>query len=305
MPRITRRAVNIQTNLGEYFKSIISGNTNLTSMLDYLMNKKAYLAIGHGDLTSHINDTFKVPSGKYVIFISNPGVEASAHLIDSPVFESKDKLAQFLSGGLYNMKGPLHDAYKRRYNPNSECPNLSIQFFDVHNPNIHDKLGVWVLPVGATVDTSTRLMNPPPSTTVKDVVVNGPPGVYIILSCRRTNTNRLNISVRNLENLYKRHTKRNMSFNTFKNYDFVRARGSVPLSNLEREYKHFIIRLLQNVNVVGVGQNSGIVKNREFAQYRMRALKRKKSSPSPSSRPKKTRKTNIEMLTRSIKNLKL
>lgn len=280
-------------------------NSYKKDMLNKVIRDKAYLMVGHGDLTPHINDTFTVPANKYVMYLSNPGISLSTHWLFDPVFESKDGVAQLVAGKI-TKRGPLADAYKRIYKPGMECANLNIQFFDVHDGRLDQFMGVWKLPLD--LDKKSTLMSKPGQKTVKDVVLSGPPGVYIVMSCRKTDTNRVEVSLNRIQNIYKNVTKQNLTFEKFKQFNFVRAQGNVPNEQLKKNYAHYLLMLLQERDVIGAGPTSRAIQLKEFGAYRMTNLKRKRRTPTPTQKMTKKQRvdaTNVETLTRRLSAIKL
>jgi hypothetical protein len=166
-------------------------------ILNHIQTDRSYLVVGHG---AHArSDYFTVPDGKYVIFFSNPGVSLSENLIANSKFQAmiqnKNSMSKFLSGNLNRDKVPNFLRYSRTnfnwkktlYSPRTSCPDIHLQFWDRNEPLnangngvLQRYMGVWKLP-GLSPRKYVNQVK-----TIKEVVEEGPRGVYFVYACRIT-----------------------------------------------------------------------------------------------------------------------
>ena len=158
----------------------------------------SYLVAGHG---GHRRGSgyFPVPDGKYVVFFSSPGVPLSENLIANSKFQTMLQtplhLKEFLLGTLNRNKVPNFLRYSRTnfnwkktlYSPRTPCPDMHIQFWDRTEPRntngngvLQRYMGVWKLPDFSPRKYVNKVK------TLKDIVTNGPAGVYFVYACRIT-----------------------------------------------------------------------------------------------------------------------
>jgi len=166
-------------------------------ILNHIQNDHSYLVVGHGSHTR--SDYFTVPDGKYVIFFSNPGVSISERLIANSKFQTmmqnKAAISQFITGNLNREKVPNFLRYSRTnfnwkktlYSPRTKCPDIHLQFWDKTEPvntngtgMFQKYMGVWTLPEANPRKYLNQVK------TIKEVVEEGPPGVYFVYACRIT-----------------------------------------------------------------------------------------------------------------------
>jgi hypothetical protein len=173
-----------------------SRNRVMPNILRSINDNRAFLVVGHGQHTAAAGN-FVVPEGKYVIFLSSPGVSLSGKLISDPKFrynlQDKVRLARLISNpsSLGNNRPELWtNARNKIYIPGKNCPDLHLQFWDyqvISGPGqplvqvpgqLQQFMGVWRLPF-----TGNRT-NLHTVKTLSDVVTNGLPGVYLVYACR-------------------------------------------------------------------------------------------------------------------------
>lgn len=166
-------------------------------ILNHIQTDRSYLVVGHG---AHArSDYFTVPDGKYVIFFSSPGVSLSEGLIANSKFQAmiqnKNSISKFLTGNLNRDKVPNFLRYSRTnfnwkkslYSPRTSCPDIHLQFWDRSEPlnengngRLQSYMGVWKLPTLSPRKYLNQVK------TIKEVVEEGPRGVYFVYACRIT-----------------------------------------------------------------------------------------------------------------------
>ena len=173
-----------------------SRNRVMPNILRSINDNRAFLVVGHGQHTAAAGN-FVVPEGKYVIFLSSPGVSLSEKLISDPKFmhnlQHKESLAKLISNpaSLGNNRPALWGNVRNKiYTPGKKCPDLHLQFWDyqvISGPGqplvqvpgqLQQFMGVWRLPF---TGNRTNLYT---VKTLSEVVTNGSPGVYLVYACR-------------------------------------------------------------------------------------------------------------------------
>jgi hypothetical protein len=267
-------------------------------ILDYVAIGHSYLVAGHGAHTRS-SDYFTVPDGKYVIFLSNPGVSLSGQLINDPKFQSmlqnKTNLAQFFEGTLNRNKVPNFLRYSRTnfnwkktlYSPRTRCPNLHLQFWDNTEPlNANGKgilqpyMGVWTLPEFGI----RRYLNQ--VKTLRDIVRNGPNGVYLVYSCRITPGN---INWSSVREVHQRARTVLPNLQSFTNW----LGNRMNTNNMKNNYLTNVRTRLQNVGRLHLAPvrtaRAQNIQQRESETFRSLFTKRKGTNNTGPSAKKKVR----------------
>lgn len=148
--------------------SRLARQTNLSlqsniSKRNFLRNKaetsQIGLVIGHGTQVDAV--PFTVPDNVHVVFLSDPGYSLAVNIVNTPFLRmvgNLRKFRNFVRGTIQANDIPLQ--LRRRnwkwwdhiFQPNSVCPNLSIQFFDRTITWIDNICGLWYAgPTGTPV----------------------------------------------------------------------------------------------------------------------------------------------------------
>lgn len=276
--------MNFDQLISEQNRRAASGQTRsninrvIPNILRNISNDKSYLVVGHG---KHTRDYFTLPSGKYVVFFSNPGVSLSEGLIANSKFQNIIRtpfsLAQFMTGNLNRNKVPNFLRYSRTnfnwkkmlYTPQSSCPEMHLQMWDTNPPlaangtGIYQKyMGLWRLP-----DLTQRYyLNQ--VKTLSEIVSEGPPGVYFVYACRITPGNL------NWSNPTRVYTRARTVLPNLQSYNAFLG-NRMNTNNLKNNYIANVRLRLQNIgrlNLVPLLTQN--IKQKEEQTYRMAFKKR-------------------------------
>ena len=168
---------------------------NTTRIEEFQRNSKSLRLMtvtGHGSLIRGNNDNFKVPSGKYIVFISKPGYWISLKVLKQDtmmgLLRNEPKLRLLLDDKLPERYLPnviKHNHWnwkKHIYPPDVLCPNMSLETYDRSRTSwgkwYHDQCGVRT--VGRS-HASFKDLN----ITLKQLINRIPgPGIFFVFGCR-------------------------------------------------------------------------------------------------------------------------
>ena len=258
-------------------------------ILTRIQNNRSFLVVGHGAHTR--SNYFTVPDGKYIIFFSKPGVSLSESLIANSKFQAmlknKDDISKFITGNLERNKVPNFLRQSRTnfnwkktfYGPRTSCPNIHLQMWDTNPPLnangtgvLQRYMGVWSLPGGS----NRRYVNE--VKTIKEIVEEGPQGVYFVYACRITPGN---VNWSNVNQVYTRARNVLPNLQTYSNWvgNIMNTNNKANILNrLRNNYLTNIRTNLQNIgrlNLAPVATNRARnIQQRENATYRSMFKKR-------------------------------
>lgn len=290
--------ISIQSKAPKNEKLKVNRDDIILKLLKEIRDDKSYMVMAHGQSdTSHTN--FKVPSGKYIIFLSDPGVQLSASILTDTKFHrvlhSKHRIAQMITGTLPALVKPAGlrrvDFRKSIFFPGTVCHDMILQMVDPV-PLRHRLMGLFKLPV--SLGKSDHFFQGT-TTTLKNIILNGAKGLYIVGACRGFKDD-VDLSIVNANKYINAISKNRIKYGRLPVFSAFTHYPDRPINARKKAYINVTRALLQN--------NPSISGQIPFhSQSRAQALKNIQSNiykkyflPSTPT-PRRKRLTNTKVIT--------